>query len=344
MTAYFIRRFLLIIPTFIGVTLLVFAITRMVPGGPIERMISQMQIASSDVSIGSSDSIAGNSISDEQIQELREYYGFDKPIIVSYLDWMGKVVQFDLGTSSRYDEPVLDIIAERLPISIFYGVTTLLLSYLICIPLGIIKAIRHNGVGDNLSSILIFIGYAIPGYVLGIGLLWLFAVHFELFPMGGFVDDDFEDFSRWEQIVDVLYHAVLPLLSYMVGSLAVMTLMMKNSLLDNLAADYVRTAMAKGMSFKDAVLKHAFRNSFIPLATHIGSGISVILAGSFLIEKIFNIDGIGLLGYESIVDRDYPTVLGILVISSMLYMIGNILSDICVAFVDPRIKFDKGGD
>ncbi len=344
MTAYFIRRFLLIIPTFIGVTLLVFAITRMVPGGPIERMISQMQIASSDVSIGSSDSIAGNSISDEQIQELREYYGFDKPIIVSYLDWMGKVVQFDLGTSSRYDEPVLDIIAERLPISIFYGVTTLLLSYLICIPLGIIKAIRHNGVGDNLSSILIFIGYAIPGYVLGIGLLWLFAVHFELFPMGGFVDDDFEDFSRWEQIVDVLYHAVLPLLSYMVGSLAVMTLMMKNSLLDNLAADYVRTAMAKGMSFKDAVLKHAFRNSFIPLATHIGSGISVILAGSFLIEKIFNIDGIGLLGYESIVDRDYPTVLGILVISSMLYMIGNILSDICVAFVDPRIKFGKGGE
>lgn len=344
MTAYFIRRFLLIIPTFIGVTLLVFAITRMVPGGPIERMISQMQIASSDVSMGSSDSIAGNAISDEQIQELREYYGFDKPIIVSYLDWMGKVVQFDLGTSSRYDEPVLDIIAERLPISIFYGVTTLILSYLICIPLGIIKAIRHNGVGDNLSSILIFIGYAIPGYVLGIGLLWLFAVHFELFPMGGFVDDDFEDFTLWEQIVDVLYHAVLPLLSYMVGSLAVMTLMMKNSLLDNLAADYVRTAMAKGMSFNDAVLKHAFRNSFIPLATHIGSGISVILAGSFLIEKIFNIDGIGLLGYESIVDRDYPTVLGILVISSMLYMIGNILSDICVAFVDPRIKFGKGGE
>ncbi len=344
MTAYFIRRFMLIIPTFIGVTLLVFAITRMVPGGPIERMISQMQVASSDVSVGSSDSIAGNAISDEQIQELREYYGFDKPITISYLDWMKQVVQLDLGTSSRYDEPVLDIIAERLPISIFYGVTTLILSYLICIPLGIVKAIRHNGVGDNLSSILIFIGYAIPGYVLGIGLLWLFAVHFELFPMGGFVDDDFEDFTRWEQVKDVLYHAVLPLLSYMVGSLAVMTLMMKNSLLDNLAADYVRTAMAKGMSFNDAVLKHAFRNSFIPLATHIGSGISVILAGSFLIEKIFNIDGIGLLGYESIVDRDYPVVLGILVISSMLYMIGNILSDICVAFVDPRIKFGKGGE
>ncbi len=335
---------MLIIPTFIGVTLLVFAITRMVPGGPIERMISQMQIASSDVSVGSSDSIAGNAISDEQIQELREYYGFDKPILVSYFDWMKQVVQLDLGTSSRYDEPVLDIIAERLPISIFYGVTTLILSYLICIPLGIVKAIRHNGVGDNLSSILIFIGYAIPGYVLGIGLLWLFAVHFEMFPMGGFVDDDFEDFTRWEQVKDVLNHAVLPLLSYMVGSLAVMTLMMKNSLLDNLAADYVRTAMAKGMSFNDAVLKHAFRNSFIPLATHIGSGISVILAGSFLIEKIFNIDGIGLLGYESIVDRDYPTVLGILVISSMLYMIGNILSDICVAFVDPRIKFGKGGE
>ncbi len=335
---------MLIIPTFIGVTLLVFAITRMVPGGPIERMISQMQIASSDVSVGSSDSIAGNSISDEQIQELREYYGFDKPILVSYFDWMKQVVQLDLGTSSRYDEPVLDIIAERLPISIFYGVTTLILSYLICIPLGIIKAIRHNGIVDNVSSIIIFIGYAIPGYVLGIGLLWLFAVHLEFFPMGGFVDDDFEDFTRWEQVKDVLYHAVLPLLSYMIGSLAVMTLMMKNSLLDNLAADYVRTAMAKGMSFKMAVIKHAFRNSFIPLATHIGNGISVILSGSFLIEKIFNIDGLGLLGYESIVERDYPVVLGVLVISSLLFMFGNILSDICVAFVDPRIKFGKGGE
>ncbi|THB74850.1 MAG: ABC transporter permease subunit [Gammaproteobacteria bacterium] len=341
MTAYFIRRFLLIIPTFIGVTLLVFAITRMVPGGPIERMISEMQLATSDLAVDSVDSIAGNTISDEQIQELREYYGFDKPILVSYYDWMKKVVQLDLGTSSRYDEPVIDIIVEKLPVSIFYGVTTLLLSYLICVPLGIIKAVKHTSYTDNLSSIVIFIGYAIPGYVLGIGLMWAFAVHYEVFPMGGFISDDFDDFSQWEQVVDVLYHAVLPLLSYMVGSLAVMTLMMKNSLLDNLAADYVRTAMAKGLSFRQAVLKHAFRNSFIPLATHIGNGISVVLAGSFLIEKIFNIDGIGLFGYESIVDRDYPSVLGILVISSLLFMVGNILSDICVAIVDPRVQFGK---
>ena len=341
MTAYFIRRFLLIIPTFIGVTLLVFAITRMVPGGPIERMISEMQLATSDLAVDSVDSIAGNTISDEQIQELREYYGFDKPILVSYYDWMKKVVQLDLGTSSRYDEPVIDIIVEKLPVSIFYGVTTLLLSYLICVPLGIIKAVKHTSYTDNLSSIVIFIGYAIPGYVLGIGLMWAFAVHYEVFPMGGFISDDFDDFSQWEQVVDVLYHAVLPLLSYMVGSLAVMTLMMKNSLLDNLAADYVRTAMAKGLSFRQAVLKHAFRNSFIPLATHLGNGISVVLAGSFLIEKIFNIDGIGLFGYESIVDRDYPSVLGILVISSLLFMVGNILSDICVAIVDPRVQFGK---
>lgn len=341
MTAYFIRRFLLIIPTFIGVTLLVFAITRMVPGGPIERMISEMKMSSSDVAAASSDVIAGNAISDEQIQELREYYGFDKPILVSYLDWMKRVVQLDLGTSSRYDEPVIDIIVEKLPISIFYGVITLVLSYLICLPLGIIKAIRHQGIIDNITSIFIFIGYAIPNYVLGIGLLWAFAVHYEVFPMGGFVSDDFEDFTFWQQVYDVLIHAVLPLLSYMIGSLAVMTLMMKNSLLDNLAADYVRTAMAKGLSFKGAVLKHAFRNSFIPLATHLGNGISVILTGSFLIEKIFNIDGIGLFGYESIVDRDYPAVLGILVISSLLFMVGNILSDICVAIVDPRVQFAK---
>ena len=163
----------------------------------------------------------------------------------------------------------------------------------------------------------------------------------ELFPLGGFVGPNYESLSPWGKFLDISHHAVLPLLSYMAGSFAVTTFMMKNSLMDNLAADYVRTAIAKGLTFKQAVTRHAMRNSLIPIATSFGNNISLILTGSFLIERIFNIDGFGLLGFESLVERDYPVVMGILVISSLLFLVGNILSDICVAIVDPRVKFGR---
>ena len=213
------------------------------------------------------------------------------------------------------------------------------LTYLICLPLGVMKAIKHESWIDNVSSILVFTGYAIPSYVVAVILLVVFGSELEWFPLGGFVSDDFEDFTFFEQVKDLIYHSVLPMTAYVMGSFAVTTVMMKNSLMDNLAADYVRTAMAKGLTFRQAIVRHALRNSLIPLATHFGNNISVILAGSFLIEKIFNIDGFGLLGYESIVERDYPIVMGILVISALLQLIGNILSDICVAAVDPRVQF-----
>ncbi|THB65789.1 MAG: ABC transporter permease subunit [Gammaproteobacteria bacterium] len=339
MLNYLIKRFLLIIPTFLGITLVVFTITRMVPGGPIEKMITEMQLAQGDGKASMTSAVAGSTLSDEQLQELKEFYGFDKPILVSYWEWLKKVVQFDLGRSTRYNDPVWDTIKSKMPVSIFYGITTMILTYLVCIPLGVAKAIRHGGIFDNLSSILVFIGYAIPGYVVGILLVWFFAFKYEIFPMGGFTGDEFEELSLAAQIWDITYHAILPLIAYMLGSFALMTFIMKNSLMDNLAADYVRTAMAKGLSFPRAVIGHAFRNSFIPLATHLGNSISVLVAGSFLIEKIFNIDGIGLLGFEALVEKDYPVVMGLLVITAMLTLIGNILSDICVAIVDPRVKF-----
>lgn len=341
MTQYFIRRFLLIIPTFIGITILVFAITRLVPGGPIERMIAEAQQAATHAgSTQMSGGIGGATLDAEQMRQLEAYYGFDKPLLESYWDWLTKVVTLDLGVSTRYSEPVWDSIRERLPVSAFYGITTMLITYFISIPLGYWKAIRHNSHFDHASSIAVFIGYAVPSYVVGIILLVIFASNLEWFPMGGFTSDDFDDFdSFWERINDVLYHAVLPLIAYVAGSFAVMTFMMKNALMDNLAADYVRTAMAKGFSFRDAIKRHALRNSLIPLATHFGNNISVIIAGSFLIEKIYNIDGLGLLGYESIVERDYPIVLGVLVISALLQLVGNILSDLCVAVVDPRVQF-----
>lgn len=338
MTAYFIRRFLLIIPTFIGVTLLVFAITRFVPGGPVDEILQQLQLAGGEGQ--GSGSVGGETLSAEQIGQLKAFYGLDKPLLSAYWDWIQKVLRFDFGVSTRFQDPVLTLISERLPISLFYGVMTLIIVYGVCIPLGIAKAIKHNTAFDNISSILVFIGYAIPGYVLGILLLNIFAYQLDYFPMGGFVSDDFEQFTLWEKIKDIFAHAILPLTAYVAGSFAMITLLMKNSLMENLSQDYMKTAVAKGLSFRKAVFRHALRNSLVPLATGFGGILGVVLSGSFLIESIFNIDGIGLLGYESVIKRDYPVVMGILVISSLLYLLGNILSDICVALVDPRVKFE----
>ncbi|MFO8048606.1 MAG: ABC transporter permease subunit [Desulfosudaceae bacterium] len=338
MKAYFLRRLLLIIPTFIGVTVMVFCITRFVPGGPVERMMAEAQRMQS---MDGATSRQGRTqpLSADQIETLRQYYGFDKPVLASYFLWLGKVLTGDLGTSTRYYDDVWSMIRERIPISLYFGVLSLALIYGICIPLGAAKAVRHQSGFDNISSIIVFIGYAIPGWVLGILLLVLFASHWGVFPLGGLTGDNFEELSRAGKMADLARHTVLPLIAYVTSSFTVMTFLMKNTLMDNLAADYVRTAMAKGLSFKKAVFGHAMRNSLIPIATHFGNNISVILTGSFLIEKIFNINGMGLLGYESVVDRDYPVVMGILVISSLLFMIGNILSDICVAIVDPRVRF-----
>ncbi len=335
MKAYFIRRLLLVIPTFLGITVMVFAVTRFVPGGPVERMIAEARSQQAGMASADQD----QPLSQGQIDALNAYYGFDKPILQSYGLWLGKVMRGDLGTSTRYYDPVIDMIFDRLPISLYFGLISLVLVYGVCIPLGVAKAVRHNSRFDNVSSFLVFTGYAIPGWVIGVLLLLLFAARWEFFPLGGFVGDFYEELDTWGRVKDVVWHTVLPVISYMAGSFAVMTMLMKNTLMDNLAADYMRTAVAKGLPFRRAVFHHALRNSLIPLATSFGNNLSLILTGSFLIEKVFNIDGMGLLGYESVVERDYPVVLGVLVISSLLFLIGNIVSDLCVALTDPRVTF-----
>lgn len=338
MRDYFLRRILLVVPTLIGVTIIVFAITRLVPGGPLERAIMETQQMSM-AGGGSQMAGQGMAISEAQLDRLREYYGFDKPVLQSYLQWLGKVVRGDLGSSYRYNEPVWDVINERFPVSLYYGLVTLIITYAACIPLGILKAIRHRTVVDNVSSILIFIGYAIPGYALGSLLILFFSVRLEWFPMGGFVSYDFGDLGLGQQLLDLLRHSVLPLTCYLVGSFALVTLLLKNHLMDNLAADYIRTAVAKGVSFRRSVTHHAVRNSLIPIATTFGQNITLLVSGSFLIETIFDIDGFGLLGLTAILDRDYPVVMGVVLLASLLLLIGNILSDVLVALVDPRIRF-----
>ena len=341
MRSYFLRRLLLIPPTIFGITIIVFLITRVVPGGPIERAIMEMQAVNTSAGVTSGGMAAQQqALSDEQLQQLKEYYGFDKPALVSYFHWLGNVLRGDLGTSYRYNEPVWRIIQERFPISIFYGILTLIITYAVCIPLGVVKAIKHRTFIDNASSILIFTGYAIPGYVLGALLVVFFAARLEWFPMGGFTSMYFEDLSLWEKVKDLAHHAVLPLISYLIGSFALVTLLMKNHLMDNLAADYIRTAVAKGVSFRRAVVGHALRNSLIPIATTFGQNITLLVGGSFLIETIFDINGFGLLGFSAILDRDYPIVMGVLLLSSVLLLLGNIISDFIVAMVDPRVRFN----
>jgi len=341
MRDYFIRRFLLIPPTLLGVTFLVFCITRFVPGGPMEQAIAQARAANMEGGGGGGASVGENTaMTEDELQQLREYYGFDKPMISAYFFWLGNLCKGDLGQSFRFHEPVVDVIAERIPISAYYGIMTLLITYLICIPLGILKAVRHNSIFDNTTSIFVFLGYAIPNYVLGMLLLVYFGRKKGWFPMGGFRREiGFEELSMWQKILDIAHHSVLPLACYLIGSFAFVTFLMKNHLMDNLAADYIRTAVAKGVKFSKAVTGHALRNSLIPIATNLGHQITVLIAGSFLIETVFDIDGFGYLGFKSVVDRDYPVVMGILVLSATLMLLGNILSDILVALVDPRVRF-----
>lgn len=339
MRDYFLRRLLLVVPTLLGITIIVFAVTRLVPGGPLERAIMEAQQMDAATGFSSQAAGQGMAISEAQLEKLKEYYGFDKPVLQSYVEWLGKVLSGDLGTSYRYNEPVWDVIQDRFPVSLYYGLVTLVLTYTVCIPLGIVKAIRHRTAVDNVTSVLIFIGYAIPGYALGSLLLLYFSVRLEWFPMGGFVSYDFQDKDAAGKAMDLIRHSVLPLTCYMVGAFALVTMLLKNHLMDNLAADYIRTAIAKGVSFRQAVTRHAMRNSLIPIATTFGQNITLLVSGSFLIETIFDIDGFGLLALTAILDRDYPVVMGVVLLSSLLLLIGNILSDFLVAMVDPRIRF-----
>jgi len=336
---YIVRRLLLMIPTFIGITFVTFLLCQFVPGGPIDQLRLQMAGAAGEGGQGRS-TRPQLEIPDDQLKQLREFYGFDKPLFQAYGEWLSKTVQFNFGQSFRYNEPVLRVIADRLPVSLYYGLVTAIFTYLICIPLGIVKAIRHRTAVDNLTSVLIFIGYAIPGFALGAVLVNVFAVQFQWFPLGGFASANAATMPAVAQARDIVWHSVLPLVAYMIGAFALETMLMKNSLLENMSADYVRTALAKGLSWRRAVFVHALRNSLIPMATSIGSLLGIFLTGSVLIERVFNIQGVGLLFFEAIQARDFPVVMGFLVISSIILMLGNLISDLAVAFVDPRVRFE----
>ncbi len=347
MIKYLLKRILMMIPTLLGVTIIVFIIINLAPGSPIEQKLQALKFGGG-ASAGGANQIAGSSsqsgsstVSNEVLEALKKQYGFDKPIHERYFLWLKNILTLNLGESFTYEEPVSNVITSKFPVSLQFGLFSLLLSYLISIPLGIYKAVKSGSSFDTLSSIVLFIFYSIPPFMLGILLIVFLGggSFFDLFPIGGITSDNYDDLSFFNQITDRIHHFVLPLFCYVIGSFTSLTLLMKNSLLEEINKDYVRTARAKGLNEKVVILKHALRNALIPIVTGIGSFLSVFFAGSLLIETIFQLDGIGLLSYKSILSRDYNVIMGLVFFQSLLFLLGNIISDLCYVIVDPRIDF-----
>lgn len=336
MITYLVRRLLLMIPTLLGISLICFALIQFVPGGPVEQTISKIRGASGPRGANA------KAISEAEIQNIKAYYGFDKPAHIRYVKWLGNVLRLDLGKSYAYQKPVWDVVVSKMPISLSFGLTSFVLAYAISIPLGVSKAVRNGSKFDSITSALIFAGYVMPAYALGVLLIVLLGggSFLDWFPISGTVSDFHESMTPWEKVLDFLHHMVLPLFCYVISEFAVLTMLMKNSLLEEINKDYMRTALAKGITFRQAVWRQGLRNALIPLATGAGGILTVLFAGSLLIERVFDIDGMGLLFYRSIVDRDYNVVLGLIMVMSVLTLLGRLLSDLLYVAVDPRIRFD----
>jgi microcin C transport system permease protein len=341
---YFIRRLILIVPTFLGITVVCFTLTQFVPGGPVEQMMMQMRGIGSGEGRALAD--AGRGISSEYRKQLEKHFGFDQPVLKRYVKWL---IADRIGTrmeSYKYPNKTAgQLIVNRLPVSLTFGIAGFILSYLVCIPLGIAKALKHGSRFDFVSSLIVFAGYALPPLAFGMLLKMLFCGTvdslWDVFPVSGFQSDSFAAMSALQKTGDLFMHMLLPVLCYVIGNFAVLTMLMKNSLMEQIGKDYVRTVLAKGGSPRRAVWGHALRNSLIPIATGFGAIMTVMFAGSVIVEQVFEIPGMGRLSLESIVGRDYAVFLGILSLTSLLGLLGNVLSDLCYVLIDPRITFRK---
>jgi microcin C transport system permease protein len=355
MPVYILRRILLMIPTLLGIMLVTFTITQFVPGGPVERLMAEIEGhtrtsgGGGEVSgrAGSTLYQGAKGLDADRIEQLRKLYGFDKPPTARFLSMMKNYLRFDFGTSYYHHKSVSALVISKLPVSMSLGIWTFLIVYLTCIPLGIAKAVHNGSRFDVTTSTFILIGYAIPGFVLAIVLIVLFGggSFWSVFPLRGLVSDNWSELSVTGKILDYLWHMVLPIISSAIGSLAVMTLLTKNSFLEEIHKQYVLTARAKGLSETQVLYKHVFRNAIIPIITGFpGSFITAFFTGSLLIETIFSLDGMGLLAYESVINRDYPVVLGTLYFFTIIGLISRLLSDLSYVLVDPRISFESVED
>jgi len=347
MFAYITKRLLLMIPTLVGVMLITFVVTQFVPGGPVEQLVSQLEgrSAQGEASTGAGGLYRGaHGLDQEHIEEIKALYGFDKPVHERFFTMMKNYLSFDLGESYFHNRSVMDLIIDKLPVSISLGMWTFFIVYLTCIPLGIAKAVRDGSVFDVATSTLILIGYSIPGFVLGITLLVFLGggSFLDIFPLRGLVSDNWDTLPWYDKILDYLWHMVLPITASVIGSFAVMTMLTKNSFLEEIRKQYVLTARAKGVSENSVLYGHVFRNAIIPLVTGFPAAfIGAFFTGSLLIETIFSLDGLGLLSYESVLKRDYPVVLGTLYLFTLLGLFAKLMADLSYVLIDPRIHFES---
>ena len=349
---YIVKRILLMIPTLLGVLTLTFAVIQFVPGGPVEQMMLELK-GRGEASVGAVESSGAGSqyrgrqgVDEERLKEIKALYGFDKPPLERYFMMLKRFAMFDLGQSYYQHKSVWDLVVSKLPVSISIGLWTFFISYLVSIPLGIAKAVRDGTRFDRVTSTMILVGYAIPGFVLGVLLLVIFGggSFLQIFPLRGLTSDHWNELSLMGKVMDYLWHLVLPITASVLGSFAVVTMLTKNSFLEEIRKQYVLTARAKGVSENKVLWKHVFRNALIPLITGFPAAfIGAFFAGSLLIETLFSLDGLGLLSYEAVMRRDYPVVFGTLYLFTLIGLVTKLISDLCYVLVDPRIQFGSGG-
>jgi microcin C transport system permease protein len=347
MLSYILRRLLLMIPTLFGVLAITFGVMQFVPGGPVEQMVSQLKNrdqGGGEVSASTGSGYRGRQgVDPAQIEEIRKLYGFDKPAPQRFWQMLTSFARFDLGTSFFHHKDVWELVKEKLPVSISLGLWTFFISYLISVPLGIAKAVRAGSRFDAMTSVIVLIGYAIPGFILGVALLVLFGggSFLSWFPLRGLTSSNWDQLSWAGKLVDYLWHIALPVTASVLGGFAVITMLTKNSFLEEIRKQYVLTARAKGLEERRVLWRHVFRNALIPIITGFPSAfIGAFFTGSLLIENLFSLDGLGLLGYESVIRRDYPVVLGTLYLFTLIGLVTKLISDLCYVWVDPRVKFD----
>jgi microcin C transport system permease protein len=346
MWAYILKRILLMVPTLFGILAITFAVIQFVPGGPVEQMVHQLQgrNAAGEGPVATGMGYRGRQGVDAvRIAEIRRLYGFDKPVHERFWMMLKQFSRFDLGRSFYHNEDVWQLMREKLPVSISLGIWSFLLTYLVSVPLGIAKAVRAGSRFDTATTLVVLVGYAVPSFVMGVLLLVLFAggAVTQWFPLRGLTSVNWETLSLMGKVTDYLWHIVLPVTAMVLGSFAVITIMTKNSVLEEIHKQYVLTARAKGVSERNVMWRHVFRNALIPIMTGFPAAfVGAFFSSSLLIETLFSLDGLGLLSYESVIRRDYPVVLGSLFFFTLIGLVTTLIRDLSYLWVDPRVKYD----
>jgi len=341
MMVYTLKRLLLMLPTLFGVLLLTFVVVQFVPGGPVEQYLAEAKASAGVGAEGGISYRGAQGVDPKRLEHAKALYGFDKPAPERFWQMLTQFARFDLGTSFFQNRKVSELIWEKLPVSMSLGLWTFFLSYGIAVPLGIAKAVRAGSRFDLVTSIVVLVGFAIPGFVLGVALLVVFGGQLQWFPLRGLVSANWESLSWGAKVTDYLWHIAMPVTAMVMSSFATIAMLTKNSFLEEIRKQYVLTARAKGLPERNVLWKHVMRNALIPIVTGFPAAfIGAFFTGSLLIETQFSLDGLGLLSYESVIRRDYPVVMGTLYLFTLIGLLTKLVSDLCYAWVDPRVNFE----